>query len=238
MLEAVLTDNGQTSITALARAIGMPISTAHRQVATLGAQGFLARQHGRHVAGPRLLALLHRLDEKQIITNAAAPLLDRLAETLSTVVQLGTFENDMVTYRIKTGAGADGLFTRAGMQLEAYCSAIGKVMLAHMLQPEKDAYLASGPFVALTAQTIVDPEELREELAAICEQGFAVDDEEVADGLVCIAVPIRTGRGRVVAALSASFMDAGPDARANALPILRETARRIEFMAFGSEHAN
>ena len=74
MLEAVIADDGRNGVAALARQIGMPLATAHRQVTTLVAEGYLMPAGGgRHVAGARLLGLLHRLDEKQIIANFAAP---------------------------------------------------------------------------------------------------------------------------------------------------------------------
>ena len=236
MLEAVIADGGRHSIAALARSIDMPVSTAHRQVATLVAEGYLApARDGRHIAGPRLLGMLHRLDEKQIVANVAAPLLDQLASEVRAVVQFGTFENDMVTYRIKTGEGAAGLFTKVGMQLEAYCSGIGKVLLAHLPPAERNAYLAGGPFVPLTAKTIVDPAGLAAELDRIRRQGFAIDDGEIADDLVCIAVPISNSDGRVVAALSVSTLDQGERSadREALVPMLTNVARRIETAAFG-----
>jgi IclR family transcriptional regulator, acetate operon repressor len=205
MLEAVIADDGRSSLSALAREIGIPVATAHRQVTTLVAEGYLtAAGGGCHVAGARLLSLLHRLDEKQIIANVAAPLLHELAGRVRSVVQLGTFENDMVTYRIKTGHGANALFTRVGMQLEAYCSGIGKVLLANLPSAEREAYLASGPFVALTQRTIVEPDRLRQELETVRLQGFAIDNEEIAPGLRCMALPLRRSDGRVLAAISVS----------------------------------
>ncbi len=205
MLEAVIADGGRSSVAELARQTRMPLATAHRQVTTLVAENYLQPSgRGRHVAGVRLLGLLHRLDEKQIIASVAAPLLHALAVRVRSVVQLGTFENDMVTYRIKTGRGAKALFTRIGMQLEAYCSGIGKVLLASLPEAERETYLAGGPFVALTERTIVDPVRLREELETVREQGFAIDDEEVAPGLRCMAVPVRGSDGRVLAAISVS----------------------------------
>ncbi|OZA72866.1 MAG: hypothetical protein B7X78_00065 [Sphingomonadales bacterium 39-62-4] len=117
MLEAVIADGGRSNVSGLARQIGVPMATAHRQVTTLVAEGYLTPSGGgRHVAGSRLLGLLHRLDEKQVVANVAAPLLHRLAVRVRSVVQLGTFENDMVTYRIKTGRGASDLFTRIGIK--------------------------------------------------------------------------------------------------------------------------
>jgi IclR family transcriptional regulator, acetate operon repressor len=238
MLDAVIADDGHSSVTALARQIGMPVATAHRQVTTLVAEGYLmASGSGRHVAGARLLGLLHRLDEKQIIANVAAPLLHELAARARAVVQLGTFENDMVTYRIKTGRGASALFTRIGMQLEAYCSGIGKVLLANLPTAEREAYLASGPFVALTGRTIVEPARLREELDAVRMQGFAIDDEEVAPGLRCMAVPLRRSDGRVLAAISVSQALSSrrrlQDEPLRAL--LTDAAKIIEAQAFGGK---
>lgn len=238
MLEAVIADGGRSSVAELARQTGMPLATAHRQVSTLVAEDFLTGSgRGRHVAGARLLALMHRLDEKQVIANVAAPLLHGLATRVRSVVQLGTFENDMVTYRIKTGRGAQALFTRIGMQLEAYCSGIGKVLLANLPEEERDAYLAGGPFVALTERTIVEPSRLREELDAARIRGFAIDDEEVEPGLRCMAVPLRRSDGKVLAAISVSQAVASrhrlPDTPL--LELLQETARAIERQAFARE---
>jgi DNA-binding IclR family transcriptional regulator len=205
MLEAIIAEGAGRSVAAIARDLDVPVATAHRQVASLVAEGYLGRQaRGFHVAGPRLLRLLGQLDEKQVIVNCAAPVLHRLAGQLGCVVQLGTLEGDMVTYRIKTGEGAGDLFTRVGMQLEAYCSGIGKVLLAWLPAGEREAYLATGPFPPLTARTITEPDALRRELAQVREQGYAMDDGEIAEGLQCVAVPVRSSDGRVLAALSAS----------------------------------
>jgi IclR family transcriptional regulator, acetate operon repressor len=234
MFEAVLEDAGQANVSTLARAIGMPVATAHRQVATLVAEGYLKPcGGGRHIAGPKLLGLLHRLDEKQLIASVAAPLLHRLAAELRTVVQLGTFENDMVTYRVKAGEGAGSLFTRIGMQLEAYCSGIGKVLLAHLPQDQRTAYLANGPFVPLTAATITDPALLAAELASAGQRGFALDQGEIADDLRCMAVPIRHPDGRVLAGISVT--QSGPPFRHSdqfLLARLLPAARAIEQAAF------
>lgn len=204
-MEAVLVDREGLSVAGIANAIGLPRATAHRQISTLIDDGFLVRvAGGRLCPGPRLLSLLDLVDAKQVIVAAAAPILHRLADKLGCLVQLGTLENDMVTYRIKTGQGAGDLFTRVGMQLEAYCTGIGKVLLAHLPTREREAYLATGPFPALTQNTITNPDRLREELEAIARQGFAHDLEEMAEGLVCIAVPVVGAQGAVVAAISAS----------------------------------
>lgn len=140
----------------------------------------------------------------------------------------------MVTYRIKTGQGSHRLFTKVGMQLEAYCSGIGKVLLAHLPAAERAAYLASGPFVPLTARTIVDPEELALELERVADQGVAIDDGEIAEGLVCLAVPVHAPDGSVPIAISVSRFETDRPAidRTRILALLKEAAAEIEFAAF------
>lgn len=236
MLEAVLADRGQSSMVSLAKRLGEPPATAHRQVTTLAADGYLRpTAGGRYCAGPRLLNLLALVDIKQPAINVAPPILERLAKTTRAVVQLGTLENDMVTYRIKTGVSAHRLFTRVGMQLEAYCSAIGKALLAALPADERRAYLANGPFVALTQRTITDPVLLSRELDETSVRGHAIDDGEIADDLRCMAVPVLRPDGLAVAAISVS--QSGPPFRCSDRMVLKglcRAAEAIESAAFSA----
>jgi DNA-binding IclR family transcriptional regulator len=151
-----------------------------------------------------LAALRVHADPMAILVDAARPLLRRLARETRATAHLGVFENDMISYVVKEHGGGARLFTREGGQLEAYCSAIGKVLLAHLPDEEREAYLASGPFVALTSRTITDPAVIRETLSQVRSRGFAIDDREIADDLSCVAVPIEGPSGDVMAALSIS----------------------------------
>lgn len=206
VLEAVLRSKGAQSIRAIAADLGLPRATAHRQVVSLVGERYLTRLSGGwYGAGPRLLALAQLIDANEPLVAAAKPILHRLSGKLKCVVQLGTLDNEMVTYRYKTGPGADAFFTRVGLQLEAYCTGIGKVLLAHLPDAERSAYLATGPFPALTHKTITDQEHLRSQLGQVRERGWAHDDEEIAEGLVCFAVPVRTRGGSIPGAISASI---------------------------------
>jgi DNA-binding IclR family transcriptional regulator len=113
----------------------------------------------------------------------------------------------MVTYLVKTTGRASGLmpiFTREHAQLEAYCTGIGKMLLAHLPASEQQAYVAASPFVALTSRTITEPADLLATFKLIRKQGFSIDDGETADDLYCIAVPLRYGR-QAMAAVSLAF---------------------------------
>ncbi len=229
LLETVVADGGRSSVTALARSTRIPVASAHRHIAVLVEAGFLVPAgYGRHLPGLKLRALADMIDDRQIMSNAAAPILDQLAARTRCIVQLGIFENDMVTYLVKTGQSAGDLFTKVGMQLEAYCSGIGKVLLAHLPQQVLEAYLAGGPFIALTDHTITEPLLLKAELKQVRKQGFAVDYEEVVTGLQCLAVPVRNLRGEVVAAISASRVaQAVGDGQGRNLALLHAAASEI-----------
>lgn len=235
ILSAVVGDRGQSSVSAIARSLNTPVQTAHRQIATLVGEGFLARGDLRQLyAGPRLLQLLSQIDEKEVIVASTAPRLEQLAHDLTTVIQLGTLENDMVTYRIKVGVDAERIFTKVGMQLEAYCSGVGKVLLAHLSRSDRAAYLASGPFPAITRRTMTDPEQLLNELVKVRSSGHAFDRGEIADGMVCVAVPICAPNRRVLAAISATFTGDSAECRAqHALGKMYDAARDIELTTFG-----
>ena len=149
---------------------------------------------GREIASPLdLLAL------------AARPVLRVLARSLSLTAHLGILEDWMVTYVAKEHGRTKPLFTREDGQLEAYCSAVGKVLLAALSDHDRDAYLGADAFVALTSQTITNAATLRHALDTVAATGHAIDDEEVTTGLYCVGVPIINPKnGIVVAALSVS----------------------------------
>jgi DNA-binding IclR family transcriptional regulator len=137
-----------------------------------------------------------------------------------------------VTYLVKIPANAArgaASFTQESGQLEAYCSGIGKVLLAHLPPGERRLYLAGSPFVALTPRTITDPRALEDALQTVRDEGFARDDGEIAEDLYCLAVPVRNRQGQVFAAISLSFpRDAhSPDRDAEYLAGLRACAADI-----------
>lgn len=231
LLARVIEDDGAHPLGDLARDLGLPVSTAHRFSRALEERGLLTRERpGRYLAGPALLNLAHRLDAGRILARLARPELRRLAKRTRQTVHMGVLEGGMVTYLAKEGGGHAAAFTREDMQLEAYCSGIGKVLLAHLAGEERARYLADGPFVALTSQTIVDPAALAIHLDIVRAQAWAIDDAEVFEALKCLAAPVKRPDGLVVAAVSVSAPaeDFDEPYRLRTLEALRETTAAIE----------
>ncbi len=228
---------GTCSLTQVAGELSLPLSTIHRLAQDLTRHGYLIRLgRGRYRLGPALLSLSTGLRLEDMLVDVARPLVQDLARDCRACVHLGSFDGEMVTYLLKRGFGREKIFSAEGMQLEAYCSGIGKVLLAYLPAPDRARYLAGGPFVALTPCTITDPARLGAELDRVQAQGWALDDEEILTGLRCAAVPVRDGPGTVIAALSASAsLSTMPMERvADLLPRLHRTADAIRRQLFGT----
>lgn len=189
LFEAIILDNGTRPATAIAAELGLAPSTARRYVAALASRRLIVRiARGRYTGGDRLRLLAARANPHARLIESARPVLRRLARQFQCTAHLGMFENDMVTYLVKEGG--HGVFTREHNQLEAYCTGIGKALLAQLPEPELAAYLGS-PLVRLTEKTITDAGALQRALRGVQRDDFAIDDGEMADDLFCIAVPLQ-----------------------------------------------
>lgn len=232
LFTTVLRDRGRTPLSDLARRHGMPISTAHRLLAAFERQRLLVRgARGRYVAGMGLAELA--ADRRSTLIAASRPLLRRLARARRSTAHLGVLEADMVTYLVKEHGGGAPVFTREMMQLEAYCTGIGKVLLAGLDAAAQARYLAGGPFVALTPQTLTDPALLAQALAEVAARGHAIDNAEMAESVHCVAAPIHDPQGRTIAAISLSSADADPARTGALIQPLRDCAAAIEAKLFG-----
>ena len=235
LLRLIVADKGETALPEIAEQAGVPTSTAHRLVATLVDEGMLVRSaRGRYMVGPVVRALTDAQSLHSLLRLMGQPIVDKLARETGHTAHLGVFEADMVTYLLKSGEHCGDLFTREGMALEAYCSGIGKILLAHLSDEDRERYLSGGPFVPLTPNTITDPELLREELDLARRRGYAIDNCEIGVDLRCIATPVLDGQGRAIAALSLSIdtADFGLDQLVLFAPTLRAKSVALQASIF------
>jgi len=197
LLKAIISDDGHTAASRLAAQIALAPSTARRMIAALEKQNLITRiAHGRYAGSTEIAALTQCITPHRNLIETARPLLRKLARQTDWAAHLGIFDDDMVTYLVKEGGGS--LFTREGAELEAYCTGIGKALLAQLPPQKLEAYLP-GPFIRLTPQTICDPKQLRKEVMHTAQRGYAIDDREMSDAISCVAVPIPLNTGQLVA---------------------------------------
>ncbi len=206
LFNRVLHDRGNTALKVLASDLGLSRSTLYRLAGTLQDFGLISRQsRGFYDIGLPLAAGLQGVTVLSQLARLSRPVLQRLADDCNSTAHLGVLEDGMVTYVVKVAskAAATG-FTRENAQLEAYCSGLGKVLLARLPEDERERYLAAGPFVPLTSRTMTECSSLRDCLNEARQNGFAQDDGEVADNLFCVAVPVAGSKVAVDAAISIS----------------------------------
>ncbi|HKY79935.1 MAG TPA: IclR family transcriptional regulator [Sphingobium sp.] len=210
LMFAIIEDGGQRSLAEHAEIMGLPYSTANRMAGLLERMGLLVRVgRGRYLAGLAFPGRVAPEQRNKVVAAAARPLLRKLARETKLTTHLGVWadEASMVHYIVKESIGPRSMFTQEDSQLEAYCSAIGKVLLAHLPVERLAAYLSGGGFVALTANTITDPGRLAELLKEVAADGYGFDRREIDERLCCVAVPVRF-RGEVIAAISVSRIGA------------------------------
>ena len=182
-------------------------ATVYRFLLTLQRLGYVRRdEQDRWAMTLKLFHTGSRALDHLDLYAAARPVAQELADHLGETVHMGVPEGDAAVYVLKIESKHTiRMFSRVGRRIPLYCTAIGKVLLAHADAEERSAALRSMRLVALTPRTLTSRVALEAELEKVRRQGFAVDDEEHEHGIRCIGAPVFGHTGEVVAALSASW---------------------------------
>jgi DNA-binding IclR family transcriptional regulator len=189
----------------LSRRARLPGASGYRLVHTLEQIGAVVRDsRGRFRPGMLLLTLSQDIIAGELWREVSQSILGELAAELNLTVNVGVLEAGMVTYVAKAGDSPLSLRTQVGAQLEAYCTALGRVLLAALSAEALEAFLREGDLIALTEHTVTDPGAFLAQVARVRSQGYAVDDRETLDDLRCLGAAIRNPAGETVAAISVS----------------------------------
>lgn len=209
-----------------------PKATLYRFVQTLTNQGMLSFDPERQTYAPgvRLVRLAHAAWAQSSLAPVARPHLDRLSALVGETVHLAQMDNAQVLYVDKRNAAMPvEMFSQAGKVGPAYCTGVGKAMLAHLDEATLARAIKQQSFHAFTPNTLTTESALRAELDAIRARGHGFDREEHEPGIICIAMPILSSSGRLMGGLSVT----GTTRRITLAeleklaPTLRETAQAI-----------
>ncbi len=184
----------------------LPKASGHRLIQTLEDIGAVMRgPDGRYRLGMTLVSLSHDVAVNDLLRETSQAPLQDISERLDLTVQMGLLKDGMVTYIAQVSDSTNFTAgTRIKARHEAYCSALGKVLLAALSADALESFIQNCEFAAMTPRTITDCAMLRAEIEKVRATGFAIDDEEAALGVRSIAVPIVDSDGRTVAAISAT----------------------------------
>lgn len=231
LLEALSGADAEVTITALASRTGLHVSTAHRLLATLLRRGYVRQNPdtSRYYAGPKLAVLAEGRSRFGELRLRARSVLEALAESSRETANLSVLDDTAAVY-LETVPGPQmvRLFTTVGNRVPLHATGAGKVLLAWLPAPRREAILERIELHPHTAHTISDLTSLRKALEEIRDRGYAVDDQEFDDGVRCIAVPVGP-LGAPLAAISVS----GPASRlgrprlGELAPLLRRSAGEL-----------
>lgn len=179
----------------LARAVRSPKPTVHRALASLRGAGFATQNgHGHYLLGDEFLRLAFTHHELRPEHVRVRPALSALAERFGETTHYAVLSERSVVYRAKIDppVGAVRLTSTIGGRNPAHSTAVGKMLLAHALVDDQAVldWAGTRPLEAHTEHTIVDPHRLSEDLTAVRERGYAIENQENEIGINCLAVPV------------------------------------------------
>lgn len=214
VLEALAATESGATLTALSETLALPAPTTYRLLATLAEAGHVEQdRNGEWRIGIRAFRVgVAFLDHRDLVVQAY-PFLKRLVDLAGETANLAVVESGQAVFVEQVQCRElMRMSIKLGARAPLHASGVGKAMLAAMTPEEADAVLGRGELARFTAQTITDRDALARELAATRRRGYAVDDEEHATGLYCVACALWDEAGEPWAAISV----AGPKSRVGA----------------------
>jgi IclR family pca regulon transcriptional regulator len=192
------------TISQVSTTTGLSRAAVRRCLYTLAKLGFAGSDDNRHFfLRPRILALGHSYISSMPLATAAQPVLEHISHLLHESCSIATLDGDEIVYIARANVTRImSIDLGVGSRLPAFCTSMGRAILANLPQDEQDAYLARAQFKRFTERTIVTPAKLTQALRQIRREGYCIIDQELEHGLRSMAVPIQNPSGKVVAALN------------------------------------
>lgn len=207
ILQVLSAEGPDLSLGEISEKLELHKSTVHRLIMVLERHKLIERNsvNGRFRLGLKLFELGTRAVSQLDLRERARPVLERLVLETSETVHLCVLDDIEVVYLDKIEpARSVRMASTVGRRNPAYCTAVGKAILAWLPEAQVEAIVRKQGLKAITANTITSFLELKTELAAIRERGYAIDNEEIEEGLRCVGCVVRDFSNAPVAAISVS----------------------------------
>jgi IclR family transcriptional regulator, pca regulon regulatory protein len=233
VIQAFTEDQPEMTLSEVAQVAQMNVATARRALLTLHSLGYVGMQGKRFLLLPKVLSLgvayLRSMNFKDLVN----PYLQEVADGFRDSVSFAILDGDDVVY-LGHVPSKRSIMRRAsvGYRLPAFCTSLGRVLLANQPLEEQQRLLTRAPFPQYTAKTLVQRDDLAREFAKALTDGFATQQDEIEMGVVSIAVPVCDPQGQVIAAINCSSetdRTTAEDLIATRLPVLREARAQIEW---------
>lgn len=207
----LLAQHGELSVSETARLMDTNRAGSHRFIATLKDLGYVEKnQNNKYQPTLKIMRLATKVANRFEIRRTARPYMHKLSMMYKETINLGILKNNEIVHIDKIDSlEVLRMDSALGDKAPAYCTGLGKSTLAFLPQHELEHYIENIELKQFAPNTITDKEELKTELSQIREKGYAIDDEEMAIGLRCVASPIFDHNSYPVYSMSVS----GPSLR-------------------------
>ena len=232
VLEAFNAERPAMTLADMARATGLTRATARRLLHTLVALGFVCTDGRTFELTPRVLDLGFAYVSSLQLPDIAQPFMEALSDRVHESVSASVLDGSQIVYvaRVNTQR-IMGISLAIGSRLPAAWTSMGRVLLAGLTDAKLDEFLDGLVITELTTQSITDIDTLRSEIHSVRNQGYALIDQELEEGIRSVAAPLRDRRGRTLAAVNVGTHAARvtlKELRGVILPDLLSTAHDIE----------
>jgi IclR family pca regulon transcriptional regulator len=206
VIQAFTQQSPQMTISQLSVKTGLSRAAVRRCLYTLTKLGFAGAEDGsRYSLRPRMLTLSHTYTASNTLSTAAQPILERMSAALRESFSVATLDGDDIVYIARTQVNrVMAVDLHIGSRLPAYCTSMGRVLLAYLPTDQIEQYLARAVLTPHTTRTITSVEKLLLALRNVRRTGYALVDQEYEVGLRSLAVPVYSSTGRVVATINLS----------------------------------
>ena len=206
VIQAFSQQNPQMTISQLSVKTGLSRAAVRRCLYTLTKLGFAGAEDGtRYSLRPRMLTLSHTYTASNTLSAAAQPILERMSAAHRESFSVATLDGEDIVYIARTSVTrVMSVDLHIGSRLPAYCTSMGRVLLAYLPHDQLENYLAHVNLIPHTTRTVNSIEKLRLALRNVRRNGYALVDQEYEVGLRSLAVPVYAPSGRVVATINLS----------------------------------
>ena len=207
ILDTLSAEGPDLSLGEISEKLELHKSTAHRLIMVLERHKLIERNsiNGRYRLGLKLFELGTRAISQLDLRERSRPFLERLVLETSETVHLCILDDFEVVYLDKVEpARSVRMATSVGRRNPVHCTAVGKAIMAYMSEAQVEEIIRKHGMKAMTANTITSFVEFKKELIAVRERGYAIDNEEIEEGVRCVGCVVRNFSGEPLAAISVS----------------------------------
>jgi IclR family pca regulon transcriptional regulator len=191
------------TIAQISHKTGIPRAAVRRCLYTLKRLGYADSEANNFFLKPKILSLGYSYLSSTPLTVSAQPCLNGISRALNESCSLAVLDNEEVLYVARSATSrVMSIALNTGSRLPAYCTSLGRVLLANLPEEALQQYFDTVKLRAYTERTVVSVARLREILSEVRVSGYSVVEEELEVGLRSIAVPVRGASGTVHAALN------------------------------------